>query len=215
MFLYHCSRLFYLFQDTVTKYFHEETLFSCLAKLVPVLTVFILAALLGENMSLNAPVMYSCCTKASINWEEISNIYKKVSLLLLIMSVIGLGIHITILKKLKEVESQPSNHSWVISFNAQNGVNIAMTCPRKVFRHRRNLVSPEGSCASFIVSQIWILLGVYYWSFSISSLSPPIFHDYLVYMAPSRDFFLLNLIETVCSPALRNSLLDLIRFGFI
>ena len=133
------------------------------------------------------------------------------------MGLIGLGMQIAILLKLKKVESQPTNAPWVISYDTRDGVMIAripsLTSHCETWRHSRNLVSPIGSCVSFIVCQIWVLAVSYYYMFNLSPSGPPIVLDFLLFMIPSRDFFLLNLIETMCSPTLRNSLFELIKFG--
>ena len=207
-----------MFQDKVTRYVQEETFFSCLSKLVPSLALHFLAVLMWENITLNVPVIYSCCTKTSINWEGLCNSYKMRPVWMIIMSFIGLGMQISILVKLKQVESHPPNHPWVISFNTRDGdpgVNIARlpspTSHCRVFRHRRNVVSPLGSCVSSTVSQIWVIIVAYY-IYSASPAGPPMAYSLLLFMAPSRDFFLLNLIETICSPTLRNRLFDLTQY---
>ena len=210
-------RLFYLFQDVITKYVHEETLFNFLSKLVPSSAILILAAIMGEYQSFNSPLFHSCCTKTPTEWERLANIASILTGLTLVMTFMGLGLQITILVKLKQVESKPTNDPWVISYDITEGVNIVKLPPLestcKIWKHRRNLVSPLGSCISFVVCQIWMLVIAYHYIFNLSPTGPPVAHDFLVFMAPSRDFFLLNLIETVCSPTLRSSLFEMIQFG--
>ena len=75
----------------------------------------------------------------------------------------------------------------------------------KVWLHRRNVISPVGNCASFVACQIWFL-GVSYHIFNLSDLESPTVLDFLLFVTPSVDFFVLNLIETLCSPTLRKSL---------
>ena len=206
----------------MTKYVHEETFFRFLAKLVPSLSIIIVAAKMGENFSLNVPPMYSCCTKAPIRWRKIANMVSLpiLSVINFIMCFIGLGMQITIFVKLKQVESRPPNDPWpwAISYDTRSGdvetiaKSHSLKSHCKVSRHSRNLVSPIGSCVSFIVCLIWMLVTSYY-IFNISPSGPGIVHDFLLFMAPSKDFFLVNFIGTICSPTLTKSLFESIQFG--
>ena len=128
---------------------------------------------------------------------------------------------IAIFMKLKQVElqpSKPSDDTLVFSYDTENGRNTAnprlryLPSHRRILRHRRNVISPIGSCVSFIVMQTWYL-SIKYYLFHITSAGPPIGLYILLFFSPSMDFFVLNLIETVFSSTLRNSLYDLIWFG--
>ena len=179
------------------------------------MAIFHLAVIMGDVFSLKNT--YSCCSKAP-NWEEMPKIMPVPVIMPVIMGLIGLGMQIAILLKLKKVESQPTNAPWDISYDTRDGVIIArlpsLTSHCKTWRHSRNLVSPIGSCVSFIVCQIWMLVTSYY-IFNISPSGPGIVHDFLLFMAPSRDFFLVNFIGTICSPTLTKSLFESIQFGLI
>ena len=257
----------------MTKYFSEETYFSVLTKLLPLLAVIIRVFMVGEHVSSTVPVLYSCCTKSPFQWRDIVDLVTlpTVSVMVFIMTFIGLGMQVAIFVKLKRLETQPHNdNKWAVSFSARKGVNleqiqgdpsgqlqlpvdldmghsailpgqkvarvaankppdlseliqqevvtkvvtnqmghpVQQTLPCcKVWRHRRNVVSPEGSCASFIICQMWFL-GVSYHIFNLSDLGSPTVLDFLLFVTPSVDFFVLNLIETLCSPTLRKSLIS-------
>ena len=236
-------RLFYQFQETLTKYVAEETYFCVLAKLLPLLAVIIRVLMVGEHVSSTVPVLYSCCTKSPFQWRDIVHLVTlpAVSVMVFILTFVGLGMQVAIFVRLKRLETQPHNdNNWVVSFSSRNGVNleqIQQTLPEvedvirhtkepdltgnegrtaskgtdnircKVWRHRRNVVSPVGSCASFVASQIWFL-GVSYHIFNLSHLGSPTVLDFLLFVTPSVDFFVLNLIETLCSSTLRESLIS-------
>ena len=197
----------------MTKYVNEETFFSSLAKLVPFLAIIIRAVMVGDHFFSNVPVLYSYCTKDPFQWRENVDMVTLpiVSVVVFIMSCIGFGMQIVIFVKLKQLESQSCNDNWVVSYAVRGGVNLErlhrMSSHCKIGKHRRNLVSPIGSCASFIASQIWFLV-VSYYIFNLGHLGSPIVFDFFLFMTPSMDFLLLNLIETACSPILRESLLS-------
>ena len=220
------SRLFYLFEDSALGCVKEETFFNFLAKITPSVAIIIVSATIGQHFTPHMPLLSSCCTKTPIRWKE--NWISMPNAICIfsfnsMMCLIGLGLQSAIFIKLKQVElqlNQPSNHTWVISYDTENGANVtnsrlqSQPSSRRMLRHRRNLISPIGSCVSFIVMQIWYLFVTYY-LFHITSSGPPIGFYILLFVSPSMDFFLLNLIETVLSPTLRNSLFDLICFGLI
>ena len=217
-----------MYQDSVRGYVKEETFFSFLAKIIPSIAILIVSTIevswTGQYFTSHSiPILSSCCTKTPIRWKDkwISfSIAISLFSFTFIMCLIGVGMQIAIFMKLKQVELQPyrpSNDTWVISYDTENGVNIAnprlqsLPSHRRMLRHRRNVISPMGSCISFIVMQTWYL-SITYYLFHITSSGPPIAFYILLFFSPSMDFFLLNLIETVFSSTLRNSLFDFIWF---
>ena len=208
----------------------EETYFSFLAKITPSVAIIISSAAIGHYFTPHMPYLshayISSCTKTPILWKDdwisMPNAIP-ISSFNFIMCFIGLGLQSAIFIKLKQVELQANqryNETGVVSFGTETGVIITISrlhsqpSSRTIFRHRRNLISPIGGCASFIFREIWFLFITFY-RFHTSSSGPPIGFDILIFVSPSVDFFLLNLIETVFSPTLRNSLFDLICFGLI
>ena len=179
--------------------------------------------------SATIPILSSCCTKSPIRWrDQWIPLPVAVGLfsLTLTLSMIGLGIQVTIFKKLKEVQSQGKLIS-LINTTPPSNLRIELlprleptTHPvrlqsqpfqRRILSNRRNLISPTGSCVSFTVMQMWYLLLTYY-LFHVSPSGPPMAFYLLLFFSPSMDFFLLNLFETLLSPTLRDSLFDLTSF---
>ena len=219
-----------MFEDLVVGFVKEETYFCFLAKITPSVAIIIASAAIGHYFTPHMPYLshayISSCTKTPIRWkDDWISMPDAVPIFSFnfMMCLIGLGLQSAVFIKLKQVElqaNQPYNETGVVSYDTENGVIITISrlqsqpSSRTIFRHRRNLISPIGGCASFIFREIWFLFVTYY-RFHTTSSGPPIGFYILLFVSPSMDFFLLNLIETVLSPILRNSLFDLICFGLI
>ena len=157
---------------------------------------------------------YSWCAKSAIRWDDFSRLPSITifEMWIAAMSSVGLALHIAIFRKLRQIESRQPIVQWVVSFNNQGDggadvvdVRRALRVPSQqiagVWRHRRNVVSPMGSLATFIVSNV-TLIGISYY---LGQTGPSVIMDILIFLRPCQDFFLFNLIETLCSPTLGNT----------
>ena len=183
-------RLFYLTQDTMSRYITEERLFSCLPWFCHALCGLTISIAFGENFS----------TTNSHCWEK-NPMSSTIYLLLQFTTLfVGLGMHTAVFIKQRQLEKKQSGVEWAVSHRIGGGVVIEKVTPqtssnRKLWKHQRNVVSPMGSLLSFLAYNIY---GPY-----VSISRQPI----LILSCHGIYFFCLNFIETIFSPTLRNSLI--------
>ena len=103
---------------------------------------------------------------------------------------------------------------WKIFYSSMGGAEIRRVKRSEhpsygiLWRHRRNVISPFGSFLSLVVTVMYGLAA----SAAYKEMNPSSGPRLLFFCFPSLHFFCLNMIKTMCSPTLRNSLLDSLPF---
>ena len=97
------------------------------------------------------------------------------------------------------------------------GINIAIFFKQRqsncsLWRFRRNVISPLGSFSSFLVSYIYNL-PVYYIFLSITLSGPSVLGELHLFSSHCVYFFWLNFVETICSPTLRASIINVLSWS--
>ena len=174
------------------------------------------AMLVGENVVTNdydSIFMQRSCEKLTLVKKSalvFSNLFVTVHLFLIF---IGFCIHFAIFLKQRHLQSQQSEYSVV--FNA-SGINFIRQRKQNfhfiLWRFRRNVISPLGSFLSFLGSVVYNLL-TYYFFLSITKSGPSVLGELVLFSVHCVHFFCLNFIETICSPTLFNSLIELIPWS--
>ena len=179
-------RLFYLSQNTVSRYIREERFFSSLTWLCHVLCGLIISILIGDDFlsffeSDNVMIQEKCVRMPLALKESVS--YTLYLALEIIICVVGLGIQVAIFIKQRQLE-----------------ISEDPSTSRILWKHRRNVVSSMGSLLSFLAFNIYGFLTII--------PGPAIINEFIFFSCHCVYFFWLNFIETLCSPTLRSSIVD-------
>ena len=196
----------------------EESFFICLTWFHPALSGIIVSMLLGEkfldsNTLGTSLFWYSSCSKMKMLWEEFNTSipYNMISISSIAIVAITIIAHILILVRHRQLRKKKAEGIMVIIYNLDGVVisrrNEDSTSCRKLWRHDRTAVTPQASLFSFIYQSIAFLLQGMLYLITGSSGLPP-WGQFLTFTIFSQVFFMSNLIETVFSPILRNSLID-------
>ena len=199
-------------------YIKEESFFECLTWLCHTLCGLILSIIVGDNFLFNeydSSIIHMSCAKMP-KWilveESILVYYNLYMVGHTVVTFVGFGIQIAIFRKQKQLERQQSVVLCSVSYNTIDVKiirKINQSSNRKLWRFRRNVISPLGSFLSFQAGVVYnLLVSLLY--FKISPSDPPIIAELLIFSVHDVYFFCLNLIESLCSPPLRNSLIDVI-----
>ena len=191
------------------KFVAEEGVFNCLPWLCHTLCGIITSMSVGENLFYNdydTAVIHSRCAMGPMFFEAVS--YKVYVSICLPMYAIGLCVQIAVFVKQRDLENDLT--MWKIYYSERGGAQIRLV--RKIehpsysrlWRHQRNVISPLGSFLSLLVTVVCGLLASAIYKGTGPSSGP----RFLFFCIPSLHFFCLNMIKTVCSPTLLNSLLD-------
>ena len=201
-------------------YIEEQKFFNCLTWLHHVLSGVFVSVLVGENLPKlgehhTSMFFYSSCSKIPVLWEEFSGLffYNLFVISHLAIVSIGFGIQIAVFVKQKQLEKQQADGIIIETYNMDD-VTISDRTPHhqsshKLRRHNRTVLTPKASFSSFLLSVTIIILNAYFF-FNIGPSGPPILVEFLIFSTVSVYFFLYNFIATICSPILRNSLIDII-----
>ena len=138
----------------------------------------------------------------------ISNLYV---IVMITVVFVGLGLHFAIFLKQRQLERRQRDPDYSVTFNEGDVKitrNTRQPSNRILWRSRRNVISPLGSFSSFLASAVYNLLMTYI-VLSITRSGPSVFGELHFFSVHSVYFFSLNLIESICSPTLRNSLIDI------
>ena len=169
----------------------------------------------GENLVFNeydTAVIQSRCAMGPIFFEAVS--YKVYVSICLPIYALGLGFQIAVFAKQRRLEKELT--MWKIYYNPRSGAHIKLVRKsehpsyRKLWRHQRNVVSPLGSFLSLLMAVIYGLLASAIYKHIGPSSGLPVVGKFLFFCVPSLQFFCLNIIKTLCSPTLLNSLIDVI-----
>ena len=212
----HVFRLFYLNQDTMLTYIKEENFFICLTWLHPTLCGIIVSMLLGENFfsSNTLSIWYSYCAKTPILWEEImgSLVYKVFGLSQSVILISTFIIQILIVKRQRQLYKQIAN-GIMVEIYQRDGVTISSRSPdlqssHKLWMHTRTVVTPQASLFSFSYTLLLALPRIFYF-FNMDPSGLSTSGELIIFLTFCNLFFLCNFLETIISPTLRNSLLDI------
>ena len=224
--VYLFCRIFYLYQDEVT-FISEEGFFMCLAWIHPALSGIIVAVLLGENFldldkSSTSLFYYSSCTKVEMLWDQFNTsiFYHMFSWSSTAIVLVTIFAHILLLKRHRQLRKQKADGTMIVFYTNEDGVLIkrrpadTQLC-QKLCRHERTVVTPKASQFSFIVCLISIPFTVIVYKTAGSSglHSWPLWAQSFVFTMFSQVFILNNIVETIFSPNLRNSLIDCFKLS--
>ena len=208
----HHFRLFYLcHEDTMS--IKEESLINYLTWLCHTLSGLMIAMIVGENFFSveqdSIVIISSCCKMPSLIFLEnpvgLLHLYIIVHL---ILNFIGLVIQAAMFFKQKQLEEESAGQ-WIHHENGEIRLerkNLS-TCNRKLLKHERNVISPLGSFLSFLISEVYCILATCM-VFDIGTSGLPIICQFHLFSVHTLYFLVHNFIETMCSPTLRNTLLD-------
>ena len=186
----------------------------------PALLGMIVAILLGENFldsdkSSTSLFFYSSCSKIEMLWDQFSttiayNIFSISSMAIVLITVFA---HILLLKRHKLLRKKKTDGTMIISYK-EDVISITrrqadkQIC-QKLGKHERTVVTPKASQYSFIVRLIFIpFTGLIFHSAGSHHLWP-LWAQLLIFTLFSQVFVLNNIVETIFSPNLRYSLIDL------
>ena len=196
----------------------EKSFFICLAWFHPAISGRIVSILLGEmllesNTLHTSLFYYSSCSKIDILWEEFNtsiayNMNSASSIVILSITIIA---HILLLVRQRQLRKKTAEGIMVITYNVDGVIisrrNEDSSSFKKLWRHERTAVTPQASLFSFILRLVVGLIeSTIYHITTSSGLSH--WAQFLIFTIFSQIFFLCNMIETVFSPNLRNSLND-------
>ena len=182
--------------------------------LCPALSGIILSMLLGENFldSNKSHIFYSSCSNVPLLWEEFTgSIYYIVfSLSQLTIVSITFATQIAIVIRRKQLEKQRADETMVVTYN-KDGATISRSNPdqpscHRLWRHNRTVVTPLASLLSHLFRLLILLLAICC-HYGPSGLQ--VVEQLIISTTFCTLFFLYSFIETICSPTLRNSLIDL------
>lgn len=122
----------------------------------------------------------------------------------------GFCMHFVIFFKQRQLERQQSVVDYAITYNKSD---VKIVRKRKqssyssLWRFRRNVVSPLGSFSSFLATTVYNILFLYI-LFSTTPSGPSALAELHLFLVHVLYFFCLNLVETIFSPTIHSSLID-------
>ena len=207
---WHFSRLFYLYQDSVEKYIEEESLFACLSCIHYVFSGIAISIMIGEvylnsNESHTSFFGYSSCSK--VPWGEEAWSYDMQMVTGILIICITFGLNIALFVRKRQLETIREEGIMVVHYS-HDGVTISRRkedepSSRKLRNFNRTVVTPKASFILFLTNA----LDYFILTFIHSSL--PLFGELVYFLTFSYIFFFNTLIETIFSPCLRNSIIDI------
>ena len=125
----------------------------------------------------------------------------------------GLGMHCTIFFKQRHLERKQSEVDNIITYN-KTDVQIMrksrQTSDSMLWRFRRNVISPLGSCSSFLTTIVYMILFAYLLFPFLTPGGPSALGEIVSFLVHVVFFFITSFVETIFSPTLRSNLSDLI-----
>ena len=199
-------------------FINEESVFMYLTWIHPALSGIIVSMLLGENFydsnkSYTSLFFYSSCSKIQFLKEEFNmslayNIFNVSSIAIISVTAFT---HILLHRKHKQLKKQMADGTMVVIYN-KDGASISRRAEdkllhRKLWRYERTVVTPKASQLSFIVRLLGIpFSGILFLAASSSGLPP--WAQFFFFTIFSQVFLQNNIVETIYSPKLYNSLID-------
>ena len=173
----------------MTRYIEEVRFFNILSWWCPALCGLITSVLVGDYLFLflesDSSMIYKKCARMPLI-SDASVSYRLYISVAIILFVFGLAIQLAIFIKQRQLEK-----------------NQTVAKSRRILmKHKRNVVSPIGSLLSFLGYNIYVILATVPF--------PPIVKELHMFAVQIFQVFCLTLIETMFSPTLRKTLLDII-----
>ena len=200
-------------------YIEEENFFKCCKWFAHTVCGIVTAMLVGDSFLLDeydSSIIHKSCAKLP-KWilVEQSVICKLYVTVIVTLVFVGLGLHFAIFLQQRQLERRQSVPDYSVTYNVSD-VKIIWTSKkpsnRILWRFRRNVISPLGSFSSFLAIAVNNLLTTYI-VLSITQSGPSVLGELHLFTVHSVYFFCLNLIESICSPTLRNSLINVMPWS--
>ena len=214
-------RLFYLYQETLETYIEEEKFFKCCKWFAHTVCGIVTAMLVGDSFLLDeydSSIIHKSCAKLP-KWILVEQsqltYYNSYVTVIITLVFVCLGLHFAIFLQQRQLERQQSVPDYSVTYNVSD-VKIIWTSKkpsnRILWRFRRNVISPLGSFSSFLVTTVYNLLHAYI-LLTITRSGPSVLGELHLFSIHSVYFFCLNLIESIFSPTLRNSLINVMPWS--
>ena len=216
-------RLFYLCEDTFISYIKEERFFNCLSWLHPVLSGTIVSMLLGEDFltaseSHTSHIYYSCCSKTPFAWKGVMGTRLVLSLSqMLLIAASFVTQMLLLIRKRQLVKLEAAG--IMVDMEMSDGTKISrrssdLETKSKLWRHNRTVVTPIASLFSFLASLVVFFVRIYFHvKITRLNLPPSTISQFLAFGPFLQLFFLCNMLETMFSPTLRNTLSNFVQFS--
>ena len=215
-------RLFYLHEILLT-YIKEEAFFTSITWLYPAFSGIFVSVLLGDHFisssdSQTVLVFQSCCYKIPMLWVEStwSISYNVTTTICYSITFITLCTHILLYIRKRQLEKQSADQqrgTLIVSFTGED-VAILRRGPdepsgQQLWRYYSTVVSPKASFLVFLLRLFLVLPHAFYYFKGQSLSGPPLVGQFLIFLIFCIAFFLTTLVETIFSPTLSNSLIDI------
>ena len=207
------SRLFYLYQDSVQKYIKEESLFACLSCIHSVFSGLVISIMIGEvylnsNESHTPFFWYSSCSK--VPWGAEAWSYDVQMVIGISIIFITFGLNIALFARKRQLEKIRAEGIMVVNYS-RDGVTISRRkedepSSRKLRNFNRTVVTPKASFILFLTNALD------YFILTLIHSVLPVFGELIYSLTFSYIFFFNTLIETIFSPCLRNSIIDIFPY---
>ena len=202
-------------------YIQEETFFKYLTWVCHTLCGLCISMLVGDNFLFNeydSSIIQRSCAKLPkwILMDPSTNLaFKNIHMIVnVVLIFICLAIKIVIFLKQRQLKSQQSAADFFVTYNT-NDVKIVKQRKQPnciLWRLRRNVISPIGSFSSFLASVVYNI-SVCYIFLHITPSGPSVIGELLLFSVHAVYFFCLNLIESIFSPTLRNSIINVLPWS--
>ena len=199
------------------KYITEECFFTLLSWLLSSCSGIFTSVMIGEiclnfNESQTSFFWYSSCSKTPILWEEEAWSYIMQSLTIITILFITLGCNILIFVRKRQLEKITARGIMVVNYDLEvvtissRREDAQLSNALKNFN--RTVVTPKASFFAFLVLALNYLIVILLYLNNTSS-GPSTLGQSLIFLSFSIMFFLNTLVETIFSPSLRNSVIDM------
>ena len=200
------------------KYIQEENFFKYCTWICHALCGIAISKVLADSLLLNeydSAIIQRSCGKMP-KWilieQSHSAYYNSFVTGNMILILVGLGMHFSIFLRQRHLERQQSS-DYFVSCDLSNVKIIRKSKqandPSSLCRFKRNVISPLGSFSSFLVTTVYnILLALNL--FSTAQTGPTLLNEIHFFLVHVVYFFCLNLIESIFSPTLLMSLVNVL-----
>ena len=177
--------------------------------------------LVGDNFLFNeydSSIIHRSCAKFPkwILMDPSTNLaFKNIHMIVnVVLIFICIAIKIVIFLKQRQLKRQQSAVYFCVIYNTSD---VKIVKQRKqpnciLWRLRRNVISPIGSFSSFLASVVYNI-SVCYIFLHITPSGPSVIGELLLFSVHAVYFFCLNLIESIFSPTLRNSIINVLPWS--
>ena len=181
-----------------------------------------MSLVLGENfLNYNEPlsnfIWYSVCSKTPINWLLPCLSYDVLAISGLLAISITFVSQIAYFLKINQLEKKRTNEHEMVTYNRDGDGNAhiserssGQSNHLKLWRHSRTVVTPLASFLTFLLVLLDFLLHVYLFLDQKPS-GPSVLGQLLLFLSFFELFFLYSLVETIFSPSLRGTFIDVFQ----